>query len=382
MRILSTGDWHFNAGYDKDVFDSVEQIISYIEARGELAHRADLAVITGDIYERASDPESRNLAADCIQRMAESVPVLIVRGNHDAPGDLCILSELKAANPITVHEAPKLFDCDFGCSQKNHAGVLIHTVPWLTKARWQSLHPQATKEEGDKTVSQLLLEYLRNNITLHPGYKHVLSGHMTIAGSKAQNRQQLGADGVTLGMYDITEAGFYAAMLGHIHLKQELGSPTQYYNGSIAALDYGETPEKFFSVLDTKTGHVEWVQLKTVHRQDVWVLWTPLGAYLEDIDATGLKGARVRVNLRIVGGDNVPAAKAQVEAWGKEICALELKINPQVIPVSKVRAVEISKAASLGDKLRQYWLATDAPDEATQIDMLNKLSQLEDECTL
>jgi exonuclease SbcD len=374
MRILSTGDWHFNAGYDDDVSDSVGQIISYT-----YKNDVDLVVITGDVYERASDPGPRNLAIACIQGLADKVPVIIIRGNHDAPGDLKVYDQIRSKCKISVFETPDIY----AMPMAGDKGILIHIMPWLTKARWQSLNPGATKEEGDKTVSQLALEYLKNNVALYPGYNHILAGHMTVAGAKAQNHQQMGADGITIGMYDIAEAGFSAAMLGHIHLRQTLDARTHYYNGSVAALDYGETPEKFFSVLETEANYVEWVQLKTVHRQDISVAWTPTGIVMEDVDLNLLKDARVRANLRVTGGDNVPAAKAQVEAWGKEIGVLELKINPQVIPVSKVRAVEISNAKSFSDKLRQLWQATsDFPSEQDQKGMLDKLAQLEDECSL
>jgi exonuclease SbcD len=370
MKILSFGDMHFNAGYDEDILASVNQIIEYVRQ-----NPIGLVVIAGDVYERASDPDSRNIAADCIQALGDVAPVVVIRGNHDAPGDLQILKKLECAQGIGVLEIP---------ASIIYGTTIVHFMPWLTKARWQSLHPGASKEEGDKTVSQLVLEFLKTNVALDSGYRHILVGHVTIAGAKAQNHQQMGADGVTLGMYDLPEAGFFAAILGHIHLRQTLGENDRFfYNGSVAALDYGESPEKFFSVLDDETGEVEWVKLNTVHRQDINAYWTPTGICVdEDVPQSLLAGARVRANLRVEGGDNVDQAKAQLEAFLQNAGALEYKINPQVIPVSKVRAVEISQAVKMSDKLKEFWLATVAPDEITQKDMLEKLAELEDACFL
>lgn len=366
MKIISTGDFHFNAGYDEDVLASVNQIIEYVSQ-----NLIDLIAITGDVYDKASDPGSRNLAAECIQKLSDKAEVLVVRGNHDAPGDLAILSKLESCCNITVCETPTMVI---------DKGVMIHTLPWLTKARWQAMHPEATKEEGDKTVSQLVLDFLKNNIVLNPGYKHILVGHLTVAGARAQLHQQMGADGITVGLYDLTEAGFYAALLGHIHLRQDVGSPRHFYNGSIAALDYGEDPNKYFSVLDTNTGDVEWVKLNTIHRQDVNANWSPNGIIIDLNGATPamMLGARIRANLRIEGGDNIEQAKSQLEDYLKKSGALEYKINPQVITISQVRAVEISKAEKLSDKLYQYWIATKIPDEATQADMLTKLSEIQE----
>ena len=370
MKILSTGDWHFNAGYDDDVLASVQQVILYVAE-----NPPGLIVITGDVYDRASEPGSRNIAADAIKHLADYAPVFIVRGNHDAPGDLMILDKIRSKYSVTVFETAMEMAYE-------EPGVMFHIIPWVTKSRWQSSHPEASKEEGDQTVSQMVLTYLRNNVALNPDYKHILVGHMTVAGAKAQNHQQMGADGVTIGLHDIAEAGFDAAMLGHIHLRQELGGPSYFYNGSIAALDYGETPDKYFSVYDTKTGKVEWIRLETIHRQDITARWASTGIVVDPIDENLINGSRVRANLRIEGGDNAEKAKEQLAEWLKNAGALEYKINPQVVPVSKVRASQISKATKLSDKLKQYWEATGFPDKETQKDMLDKLSELEDSCFL
>jgi DNA repair exonuclease SbcCD nuclease subunit len=375
VKILSTGDWHFNAGYDEDVSDSVDQITKYTHYND-----INLVVNTGDVYERASDPNSRNLAIACIQGLAQKAEVVIVRGNHDAPGDLKVYNQIRSGHTVRAFEAPSIITF----ARDGETPVMLHILPWITKARWQSLHVSASKEEGDRTVSQLAIELLKTNVALHPGHVHILAGHLTVAGARAQNHQQMGADGVTLGLDDLPTLGFHAIMLGHIHLMQTLALPEFFYNGSIAALDYGETPDKYFSVFDTETGNITWVPLKTIHRQDIYVHWTPAGIQADEpIHDDLIKGARVRANLRVEGGDNVDQAKKQLEALLEKLGALEYKINPQVIPVSKIRAAEIGRAKSFSEKLGQYWEATDTtPSEEDRKGMLDKLAQLEDECSL
>jgi len=376
VRILSTGDWHFNAGYDEDIEASVSQIINRLKRGWSVGPQIDLVVNTGDVYERSSEPRSRNIAAELIRDIAEWATVLIVRGNHDAPGDLDILSKIRSKHPIWVHSIPNVL---------NICGISIHTLPWLTKARWQSLHPEASKEEGDATVSQLLLEYMRNDILLRSDTKkHILVGHCLVAGARAQNHQQMGADGVTVGEFDLKDIGFDAALLGHIHLKQTFGQSESFlYNGSVAALEYGETPDKYYSILNTDDMYVEWVKLQTIHRQDINAYWTPTGLEIEDLRPALIEGARIRANLRISGGDNINLAKKQLEELLVKHGALEYQISPQVIPVSKVRAVEISSTQSLYDKLELYWKATGTePEVNIQRQMREQLSELEDECDL
>jgi exonuclease SbcD len=371
MLILSTGDFHFCGGYDEDIVQSLRQIKA---KAGE--HAVDLITITGDVYERASDPEGRNPAAESIQFLAESAPVLIVKGNHDAPGDLRILEKLKTKNLVMVDELPnvRVFGRD---------AVAIHSLPWITKARWVKQNLEASTEQADATVSALALQYLKNAVQLITDVdQHILVGHLLISGARAQNHQRLIGEGVTFGQYDLPEAGFFAGILGHIHLQQVFDNPLFFYNGSVCALDYGETPEKYFSILDTKTAGVEWIRLKTIDR------YTLNGEYLGIADGmtyddpeyrARIPGARVRIIYTVPEGENAKAIDASLEKDFYTLGALEVKVNHQIIPKDAAIAVEIAKAQSSADKLKALWQAKGGPDEDTQRDMLEKLGQVEDE---
>lgn len=375
MQILSTADWHYCAGMDDDISKSLTQIEETAEER-----KPNLIAIPGDIYHRSSDPDGRNPAAQHIQRLANVAPVLIVRGNHDTPGDLEILSHLKAKHPIWVHETPNtlvFMDKD----DPNHQ-VVIHTMPWFTKSAWLATHKAESKEASDRAVGDLALEYLRTVILNTPGVEvHILVGHLLINGARAQNHQPLIGQGVTLGQHDLPEAGLFAAILGHIHLRQEFTSPRFFYNGSIAALNFGETPDKYFSILDTKTGEVEWFKLNTIGRYQIDLNWPDPG-FIETLDKQRefITGSRVAVNLRIGDGENITEVKKMVTEIIQRWKPLELDVRPQLIPKAELRSEDIARAHSLVDKLRAYWKATETPDEETQKDMLEKLGTLEEKC--
>ena len=104
--------------------------------------------------------------------------------------------------------------------------------------------------------------------------------------------------------YDLPEAGLFAAILGHIHLKQEFTSPRFFYNGSIAALNYGETPDKYFSILDTRTGDVEWIKLNTIGRWQIDIDWAQGIPKDLDPDHLWIPNSRLRINLKIADGEN------------------------------------------------------------------------------
>lgn len=375
MKILSTGDWHFCAGMDEDISKSLVQIE---EKASEV--KPNLIAIAGDIYHRASDPDGRNPAAEHIQKLADIAPVLIVRGNHDAPGDLQILSRLQAKNRIWVHESPHTIVF----KDPDHS-VAIHTMPWFTKSRWLATHPSESKEASDRSVGDLALQYIQTVVVNTPGIDvHILIAHLLINGARAQNHQPLIGQGVTLGQYDLPEAGLFAAILGHIHLKQEFTSPRFFYNGSIAALNYGETPDKYFSILNTQTGDVEWIRLDTVGRYQIDIDYPFTDDGLKNSLAGRdfiITGSRIAVNLRVPDGESISQAKGEIERYFNLYHPIQLDIRPQLIPKTELRSQDIAQASTLPDKLRALWKATgNYPHEETQRDMLEKLSTLEEQC--
>lgn len=381
MRILSTGDWHIGAGYDSDIADSVRQIVKACPAT-----KPDIIALTGDIFHAKSDADQRNLADDMIREMASVCPVFIIRGNHDTPRDLLGFANLQTDYGIQVFEEPTIVfskqnPCMMKADRRHHA---LHMLPWITKSHWQSLHPEASTEEGDKTVSQMVLAYLRNQVMLGEGEVNILIGHALVAGARAQNHQPLMGEGVTFGIHDLPDAGFYAALLGHIHLKQEF-SPRFLYNGSPSALNYGEDSEKWYSVLDTESGEIEWVHLDTIDRftfDAQWLQnmfsWAPCPGF----DENRIKGARVRVNLRLNEGDDIELAKSTTESKIIGLGALECKVNAQTTPRVEVRSSEVHQAKTMSEKLIKYWEATGVPIPEVSKDMLSKLIDLEESVNL
>lgn len=367
---MSTGDLHFCAGYDEEIAASMKQIM---EAAAR--HRVDLIAIAGDIFERHSDPAGRNIAAHWIQALANMAGVMIIKGNHDVPGDLRIFELLKSQHKIWVYEEPSTVIF----SRVEGEMVAVIAFPWLTKANWQALHPEASKEFGDHTVSQLALKWLRNEVVLHPADKHVFIGHVMINGARAQNHQKLIGEGVTFGSYDLPEAGFFAGIFGHIHLRQQFENPNFFYNGSVAALDYGEEPEKFFSILDTQktVDAVTFIPLQVVDRYSIDAKWE--NAILDiNFHPGRVKGARVRVVLEYAEGEDLAMGERTVQEAFDGLEPLELKITPQVRPRDAVRAASLAKAQTMADKLRVLWEATGSElDQETKDDMLEKLAELE-----
>ena len=101
MRIASTGDLHYGAGVDEDISNSMAQF-----RKACVTEKVNKVVLTGDLFDRKSDPTTRNRLVMDIMLLADLVPVSIVYGNHDHPGDLDVLDKLSTKHPVHVFSRP------------------------------------------------------------------------------------------------------------------------------------------------------------------------------------------------------------------------------------------------------------------------------------
>jgi len=374
LRILSTGDWHIGSTCDEDVVSAAQELIGYAK---EI--KPDRIVITGDIYDSSSNPDGREKAKLLIMSAANISPVRIIKGNHDVRNDLLILGDLKSNFGIQVYEYP-------GIEIIPEESLVIHYLSWATKAGWIATSGITGIQDGNESVSLLALTYLRSRTIEHPNYRHIIFGHLMVKGALMENHQPLLGDGITVGYHDLIEAGFSSGAFGHIHKAQSFGlgdgAPEFRYNGSIAAMDYGESAKnKGFSVLDTDSMRFAIYQLQSVPRVNINALWNGslIWSTLDGLPTEA--GARVKVKLMIDEGFLSRAAEEAVKSSHLIVKPLELKIEKQSRPKDAVRAAEISAAKSASDKLVAYWTATNTtPEEPLRSDMLRITQEIETEC--
>ena len=380
MKILEFGDLHIGAGVDEDIRASAGQIIEQAEVI-----KPTLIVIGGDVYDGETEPEHRNLAASIVTRLADIAPVIIVKGNHCQPKDLDLLALLSAKNFIRVYDQPG----EMLLGSPDHE-IALHFLPWVSKSAWIAAHPELSIEQSDRSVGALVVDFLRARTANYaPGVsKQYLFGHLTMAGSLAQNFQPLVGEGVTIGYQDLIDCGLSGGVMGHIHLRQcfgKLGEPQFWYPGSICALNFGETSDaKGFAVLDTETGLCEMYDLKCPLRLTYDTVWD--GSLTLDfgaMDRNLITGAYVRVKLIVEEGFKAEDGKAAIHFLLDSLSPRELKIVTQTRPREQMRAPEIALAQSACDKLQAYWTATKStPDEPMRTLMLTKTAELEAECFL
>jgi exonuclease SbcD len=366
-RILHTGDWHYSGGVDDDVEISLNQITEH----AALNH-IDLVTVGGDVYDKTSSIESRNIVKERLMNIAQYSPIIICKGNHDQPGDLDILANLKSKYPIKVYSAPTVV--------RLAEGINLYVIPWFTKQHWMQAHHVDSIGDLNATLSGQLLRYITSLKKSNPAEHHILLSHTLISGARAENNQPLIGEGVTIGEFDLEEAGFDAGLLSHIHLRQQFGNGNFYYPGSPAALDFGETTDKYFSVYSVGDRSVEWYQLNSVKRICIEGSYSE-GEWKPDTEygRGKLSGARLKLIYTLSPTDDHKLAAEKIRAYYINDFAKEIKLSPIVEQKMAARADNVSKAKSLEEKLLEYWKHTGQDIENSGI--LKKLKQAEVACT-
>jgi exonuclease SbcD len=242
--LVHIGDFHAAPGpRNADRYRALDQII-----RGGLAlERLGAWLWPGDLNHARMSIDDRNALADRLQRMAAAAPVLIVPGNHDAPGDLEIFGRLKTGWPITVIERP-------ACIRIRLAGggnATVFCLPYPTKAGLTALGAApdeivpAAAEALDHIFMQAAGELAQARAA---GDLTLMIGHVNVAGSLTSVGQPNIGHEIEIGPRHLDRLGDIYKGLNHIHKAQAIAGA--HYAGSVCRLDWGEVEEKRYLVIE------------------------------------------------------------------------------------------------------------------------------------
>jgi DNA repair exonuclease SbcCD nuclease subunit len=329
--------------------------------------------LIGDIYNGKSTIDSRNIVKERMKSLAKVAPVLICYGNHDYANDLEILGDLRSDNPIKIYNT---------ISTVQYDDCMIYAVPWIDKSRWLQINPEYDISSANSSVSALLLKYISHLRGKSVLTKNILFGHILISGAKAENMQPLIGEGVTIGEYDLKDIGFDMSALGHIHLKQTFADGKTFYNGSPAAMDFGEQFEKWFSIYDTQSSQLEWYKIPAIKRMTITGRFKE-GSWEQTSEVESeMRGARLRISYNISVTEDQNLARETISNAYSIYNPLEIKMNPIIQIQTRTRAESVSEANTLKDKLIEYWKATETTPEQEEMEgILKKLKTAEGLCS-
>lgn len=400
LKICHIADSHFDER--NRLNDNVAVHQAFLEQAA--AANVDLIVHSGDVYERKSSPAERNVALAFFAACMRHAPVVIARGNHDAPGDLakfqhlgCIVDERPGSEPFP------------GVG----IGVRVLTLPWFDKANLVAQHEASATQQNTThatiAAAQQMLTTLRAQASeaRAAGLVPILVGHVQVAGSETSTGQTLIGQTVELDPGAIHDIGCEYAALGHIHKHQSWYGGRVCYAGSPQRNNFGEPEAKGWVLVtigdDGKFASAEfrelparrielreidfreWSAEKMAHlstalsRADFGAMW---GAAIQDQETfsgvQALGGALVRLRYRVRPEQLATIDEDLMTRALTDFGAHEVKLEAIVDVQERVRCEQIVTAQSLWEKVQAYLQAKQITLDDTKLDRLrSKLGTIE-----
>lgn len=371
IKVAVVSDSHFDRS---SRFDECLRIHDWIAT--DMDERGvDLCLHGGDVYHKLSIPEERTAVGAWLHRVAHSRPVLIVRGNHDAVGDLRVLQYLGTPHPVIVEEASSVHAFTL-----KGISVQVGAVAWpraseILAAEGSSGNLNEDAAERMRAIFRGMGETMRGNLGLR-----VLVMHAMVRGSVSGTGQPLVGCDLEVGLEDIAIVDAHLVVMGHIHKAQDwvYGCPIV-YAGSPRRTDFGELEDKSYLLAEfDESGLVRWERVQTPCVKMHHVEWSP-GAKLEGPER--FSGSEVRLRYRFTAEDKLQSREA-VDKLAEQLRAAgaSVTIDDVAEPSMHARAPEVALATSTEEKLTAYWNAKGTtPEEADKQRLVVKLHQLEEE---
>ena len=373
MRIAHIADIHLTdrKGYNGMTLDEQVELLSWI---GQHAYDRDARVmlVPGDIFDHVSTPAMRNAAITVFARWAQHLPVMVVRGNHDRPGDLDFLGCLATKHTIAIHDVPAIQEIK---------GLKIACLPWPAKGWLAGQLERDIGQDINQAAKAAMLAILRGFAAEFEGstVPCVLLGHAELGGASMDNGQPLAplAD-MPLAAGDLLDTGADYIALGHIH-KHQIIDDRICYAGSTHQTSFGCTGSKGYCLVDVERGkepviiHVEAPSRRLI---------TYEGSILSCGEMVfGASGSHLNDAIRLVyecPEDMREKMRGQAETYKADLLeagAHSVKIDARTTAVHRVRSDEIREAKTDEEKLKAWWASRDETP-ARERPILDKLAEL------
>lgn len=337
----------------------------------------------GDVFDSRSTVEDRNALAERLLRMATRAPVVIVGGNHCAPGDLAVFGKLSARWPIHVVVTPQTLAVQLVTGRTACFSIL----PYPHRA---GLIAAGSVASGLLQVGAQALEDICRGLAMEmadaqaAGMLTLFAAHVNVEGSRMSNGQPSIGQELSITPAMLQLFGDVPKLLGHIHLPQEIGGA--HYVGSVAPSDWGEIEQKRFVVVEwddvigrTLLSHPIPTPAMYHVAGDVsrdagfaWRVTKGPGGELQEPPASWT-GAEVRVRYAFPASERALVDEEAIRAPFAGAARLELE--PVAVPDRALRAPEVAAAVTLAEKLGAWSRLNGSVNASASV--LQKLAALE-----
>ena len=321
-------------------------------------------------------PTHQRVLAHQLQRLqAARIPIVLVVGNHDAPGAFGKATSVDIFSTLRLEGTHVIRRPEILRIETANGPVQVAGLPWptrhalLTRDEYRDLSIEEIRGEIQKIYANQIDEYARQ---LDPTLPGVLVAHLAAADavySGGERTAIIGQDPVWLTSTLANPAYDYVA-LGHIHKYQDLNPcqhPPVVYSGSLERIDFGEEGEDkgfclvhiaedataprgratTFEFVPVPARRFATIKLKVLDGQDATERIVAACAQADLADAV------VRVLYDLPAGYATPVDLQQVRQ-ALEPAFHVASIQPRFAPEVIQRRAEISEEAELGDALDRY----------------------------
>lgn len=341
-----------------------------------------LVIHAGDVYEnpRGSTARERASVAWFVREVTEFATLVVVGGNHEAPGEVEELAKLRTGRwPVHAYERAQT-----DLIKTPEGLVSIAALPWPRKANLLAMLPPVSPTEVDRAAVEALraifVAFRAELDVARAKWPTLLVAHAQVRGASSDSDQPMVGRELEVGLEDLglCEAAF--TLLGHIHKPQDWthggrpivypGSPrrTSYASGELLPKGYvlaefdGPRLDRWERV-ETPATPLALVEAKWTAGQEALgegvLRWAGAGGSLTYVAREVLedvRGAEIRFRYSVAADQRGPARRA-AEEWAASALgcgAAEVKLEERVMAVSTARAPEIARLDSLEEKLGKF----------------------------
>jgi DNA repair protein SbcD/Mre11 len=357
----------------RDFLNRLDEVVSYAQD-----HQADLVVFAGDAFKtRDPDPTQQREFARRIKTMADSVPVLLLAGNHDMP------SMSARASSVDIYSALDVPNVIVGSRpgsqvvETRRGPVYLAWMPYPMRNRLlgREEHKDKTMDELEATLRTIVADILAGlaEKAQEQDMPRLLSGHFSVAEAKlgSERTVMLGRDIAVMSSTLADPAWDYVA-LGHIHRHQHLnpeGYPPLVYSGSLERIDFGEqNEEKGFCWVELARKKTTWKFIPVNARPfrtleiDLRDSENPMEAVLGALDEFDSHESIVRVQLTLRAEQEASLQESRIkEALGQ---ASSISIQRDVQSDLRTRlGDESSQSLTPIELVERYFTMLEEPEE-------------------
>jgi DNA repair protein SbcD/Mre11 len=262
MRVLHTSDWHVGRMFHgRDLLADQEAVLGGIADLVD-DERADVVVVSGDLYDRAvPSGEAVSACTRILDRIrAAGARLVITPGNHDSAPRLGAFAPFAAAGGLHLRTAVAELDRPVLLDDV-HGPVALYGIPYLEPE--PARHSLGIDAAGHAGVLTEAMRRVRADLAGRgEGVRSVVLAHAFVTGgAPSASERTISVGGVEQVPSAVFDGVDYVA-LGHLHGPQRLAEHLR-YSGSPLAYSFSEAR----------------------HHKSVWLV---------DLDARGLAGVERR----------------------------------------------------------------------------------------